>query len=81
MIITFLFTHFPQAELWRIHKSNVNKLDASVIEVSDKGRVNTVVESGFMLCAPNDCVRVVHNQHHFDSHAQMCVYWHAWGRR
>ena len=44
MMITFLSTHFPQAELWRIHKSNVNKLDASVIEVSDKGRVDTVVE-------------------------------------
>ena len=74
MMITFLSTHFPQAELWRIHESNVNKLDASVIEVSDKGRVDTVVESGFILCAPNDCMRVVHSQHHFDSHAQMFMY-------
>ena len=74
MMITFLSTHFPQAELWRIHKSNVNKLDASVIEVSDKGRVDAVVESGFFLCASNDCMRVVHSQHHFHSHAQMFMY-------
>ena len=48
-MITFLSTHFPQAELWRIHKSNINELDASVIEVSDKGRIDTVVESGFIF--------------------------------
>ena len=49
MIIVLSSTHFPQAVLWRIHKSNVNKLDASVIEVSDKGRIDTVVESGFIF--------------------------------
>ena len=57
--ISFIFfiNNFLQAAMWRIKKSNVSKLDQSVIEVSIQGKGARVwLLSAWSLCVPNDYI-------------------------